>query len=380
MTSRLGSTAMLFALTWAATAHGGRVAGLVLAVVVAPRVLFVLIGGAVGDRAGARTVMLTCDAVMVVVAGTVALLADAIGTPIALLLIAGVLIGVCDAFYLPSSGSMPRRMVEPDQVGRAVALRQSGNHLVTAVGPLVGGALVAVGGLSLVAWADSGTFFVAFVVLLLVRPQFAPPYTAAHGRFLRDTVDGVRVTFRVPGLGVVLLLIAGAAGVMMPISSLLVPLLARDNAWGAGAAGIVVGALGAGTVLVTLWVARFGTHRRPGPVACAGCVVMAFGVTVLGLTSSMPVALAGAFVAGLGGGVFVTHLTPVLLSAAPESHLSRVQAMFSLVQSVSVLVTHTVLGHTAESLGAPRTTVLCALALTLGALAAFASPRVRNLR
>ncbi len=90
--------------------------------------------------------------------------------------------------------------------------------------------------------------------------------------------------------------------------------------------------------------------------------------------------MVGAFVAGLGGGAFVTHLTPVLLSAAPESHLSRVQAMFSLVQSVSVLVMHTVLGHTAEALGAPTTVVLCALALTLGALAALASQQVRHLR
>ncbi len=132
------------------------------------------------------------------------------------------------------------------------------------------------------AWADSGTFLVAFTVLLLVRPRFSPPDTTARGRFLRDTVDGVRVTFRVRGLGMVLLLIAGAAGVMMPINSLLVPLLARDNAWGADAAGIVVGALGAGTVLVTLWVARVDTHRRPGPVACGGCVVMALGVAASG--------------------------------------------------------------------------------------------------
>lgn len=380
LTSQIGSAAMLFALTWAATEHGGRIAGLVLAAVVAPRVLFLLVGGVVGDRAGARAVMLTCDAAMVGVAVTVAVLADAIGTPVALLLIAGVLTGVNDAFYLPSSGSMSRRMVEPEQVGRAVALRSGGKQLVTTFGAPVGGGLVAFGGLATAAWVDAGTFLVSLVVLALIRPRFTPPEPAATGQFLRDTVDGVRVTFRVPGLGMVLLLVAGAAGVVMPVNSLLVPLLARQNDWGAGAAGIVVGAFGFGTMVVMLLVARAGTHGRPGVLACGGCLVVAFGMAVVGLAPSLPAAVIAAFVAGIGGGVFLSHLTPMLLKAAPESHLARVQAMFSLAQSVAVLVMHTALGSTAQEIGASMTVVLCALVLTFGALTAFASRQIRHLR
>ncbi|WP_051399623.1 MFS transporter [Haloechinothrix halophila] len=380
LTSQLGSAAMFFALTWAATAHGGTAAGLVLSSIVAPSVLFVLVGGAVGDRAGARRVMLTCDAVMVIVAVAVAVTAGAIGTPVALLLIAGVLTGVNDAFYYPSSGSMPRRMVEPKHLGRAVALRQSGVHLVRTVGAPVGGALVAFGGLSFVAWVDAGTFLVAFTVLLLIRPRFTPPAPEVRRHIARETLDGVLVVFRTPGLGTVLLLIAAVAGVFLPVGSLLVPLLAREHTWGAHAAGILVGALGLGTVLVTLVVARVGTYRLPGLAASGACAVTGFGVAAIGVAPSLPVAVAGAFVAGAGVGTFVSHLAPVLLSAAPESHLARVQAVFSLIQSVSLLVMSAGLGAIAHALGPVATVGLCATVLTLCAVTGFASRQVRHLR
>ncbi|GAA5107414.1 hypothetical protein GCM10025762_12110 [Haloechinothrix salitolerans] len=371
---------MFFALTWAATAHGGRSAGLVLAAIVAPSVLFVLIGGAMGDRAGARRVMLTCDVVMVIVAVAVAVTADAIGAPVALLLVAGVLTGINDAFYTPSCGSMPRRMVEPEQVGRAVALRQSGVHLVRTVGAPVGGVLVALGGLSAAAWIDAGTFLVAFAVLLLIRPRFRPPDSEVRRHIVREAFDGVRVVLRTPGLGTALLLIAEVAGVFLPVSSLLVPLLAREHAWGAHAAGILVGVLGAGTVLVTLAVARVGTHRLPGFAAAVACAIAGLGVAVIGGAPSLPVAAAGAFVAGAGVGAFVSHLAPVLLSAAPESHLARVQALFSLTQSLSLLVMSASIGAIAHALGASATIALCAATLTLCAVTGLASRQIRHLR
>jgi hypothetical protein len=110
MASQVGDAALYFALAWAASARGGPAAGLVLSSIALPRTVLLLLGGAVGDRFGARRVMIIGDGIMLVVAAALAAASWTWGTPLALLLTAGLVIGTVDAFYLPSSGSMPRQL------------------------------------------------------------------------------------------------------------------------------------------------------------------------------------------------------------------------------------------------------------------------------
>ena len=107
--SLLGSQAMAFGMTWSAARWGGAFAALVLTAITLPRVALLLFGGALADRVGAWRVMITSDFVM---AGATVLLGStvlALGVRPWLLLMAALVIGTVDAFYLPSSGSLPRR-------------------------------------------------------------------------------------------------------------------------------------------------------------------------------------------------------------------------------------------------------------------------------
>jgi hypothetical protein len=49
---------------------------------------------------------------------------------------------------------------------------------------------------------------VVLVVLIMVRPRFTPP-SGPRRSVLRESADGIRVAIRTPGLGAVLLLVAG---------------------------------------------------------------------------------------------------------------------------------------------------------------------------
>ena len=77
--SHLGDAALYFGLGWAATAQGRVAAGLVLSASSLPRALLLLVGGAAGDRCDARRIMIAGDAVMLVVACSLAITAGAIG-------------------------------------------------------------------------------------------------------------------------------------------------------------------------------------------------------------------------------------------------------------------------------------------------------------
>jgi MFS family permease len=371
LVSQGGDAALRFALAWAASGIGGLAAGLVMSAVVFPRTLLMLIGGVVGDRVGARRVMITGDAVMLVIAVVLGAVAYRWGTPLLLLVTAALLVGLVDAFYLPSSGSMPRRLVEDEYVSRAVAWRQSGSQLVAMVGAPAGGAVVAVAGFAAAAWADAATFAVVLAVLVAIRPRYDMPDQAA--------ADGVRVALRTPGLGPALLLVAGAAGFIIPTTVLLVPLLARQSQWSATSAGLIVGAQGIGVIAATLVAARRGSSHRPGVAAAVGLVVTAAGQCVIAVAQQPWPAIAAAVLVGIGNGVFVCNLAPVMLGTAPRSHLARIQALLGLVQSAALLITANVLGAVAHAASASAAILCCAAVLTGCAVVALLTPTLRHL-
>ncbi|MGV9266485.1 MFS transporter [Kitasatospora sp. NPDC003701] len=384
----LGDAALHLALGWAAAAHGGGAAGLVLTAITLPRTALVLLGGAVADRFGARRVMLAGDAVMLAVTLALAAVSGGRGTPLWLLLSAAAVIGTVDAFYLPASGSMPRRLVGPGQLPRALALRQAGGQVAALLGAPLGGVLVAVGGLPGVALADAASFGVLLLVLLRVRvaePEGLQPAGSGEAErgparpgLLREAAAGVRLALRDPLLRAALLLTGVAAGALLPVVSLLAPLLARAHGWGAWSAGLLAGGQGAGVLAVAGLVSWRGALRRAGVGAAAGLCAASAGIAVLAWAADPVTATAGGVLAGAGSGLFACHLGPLVLGGAPATHLSRIQAVLTLVQSAALVLSTGLLGLLADAAGARWPTSLCALVTGAAGLAAWASTVLRR--
>ncbi|MFH9349196.1 MFS transporter [Kitasatospora sp. NPDC017646] len=373
----LGDAALGFALGWAASGYGGGAAGLVLTAVTVPRTALVLLGGAVADRFGARRVMLAGDAVML--AATVALalaVARGRGAPLWLLVAVAAVTGTVDAFHLPASGSMPRRLVPADRLPRALALRQAGGQSAVLLGAPLGGLLVAAGGLAGAAVADAVSFGVVLLVLLRVRPAEERP--GARVGLLGEAAAGVRLALGDPLLRAALLLTGAAAGALLPVVSLLGPLLARAHGWAAGTAGLVTGGQAAGVLAVAALVAWRGGLPRAGVGAATGLCTASTGIALLALSAGPAGAVAGSTVTGVGSGLFACHLGPLVLAGAPASHLSRIQALLTLVQSLALVLSTGLLGLVADATGAGLPTLLCALATGTVGLAGLATPALRR--
>ncbi|GGX58977.1 hypothetical protein GCM10010358_11460 [Streptomyces minutiscleroticus] len=380
LASLAGNAVFCFALGWAASEHGGAVAGLVLSAVSLPRVLLLLVGGAVSDRISARRVLIAGDAGMLVFSLVLAAVAHHLGAPPALLVAAGVAVGVADAFYLPASGSMPRRLVPREHLPRALSLRQVGGQVINTGGGPLGGVLVGLAGLAGAALVNAVTFALVLTVLTAVRPRYGAPPSPAASHLLKDAADGVRVAFSHPVLRPGLLLTGAAAGFLLPVLPLLLPLLARAEHWGAGTAGLVIGAQGVGMVAVTLAVVRRGPLGRPGLLAAGGLVVAGLGALGLGLAPGPAGATAAGLVVGIGNGVFSAHIAPLVLAETPESHLSRIQAVLVLVQSLALLLMNNVLGALAGFAGPVAAVVACAAVVTGIGLLGLASGPLRDNR
>lgn len=378
LVSLAGNAVFYFALGWAASEHGGAVAGLALSAITLPRVLLLLVGGAVGDRVSAYRVLITGDSVMLVLSLVLAAVSYHLGAPPLLLIAAGMTVGVIDAFYLPASGSMPRRLVAKEQLPRALSLRQVGAQVInTGAGP-VGGVLVGLAGLAGAAAVNAFTFAFTLVLLMIIRPRHQAPFSRRTTGFLKDAADGVRVAFVHPVLRPSLWLTAAAAGFLLPVLPLLLPLLAREEDWGAGAAGLVIGAQGAGMVAITLVVVRRGPIGPPGLLSACALVLAGAGVLALGLAPSGGGAVAAGLVIGVGNGIFSAHIAPLILSSAPESHLARIQSVLTLVQSLALLLMNNALGGLADARGVAVVVVSCGAMLVLVGPLGLASGPLRR--
>ncbi|GIJ07821.1 MFS transporter [Micromonospora andamanensis] len=380
--SLVGVQAMAFAMAWAAAGQGARFAALVPTAIVLPRVLLLVVGGAVADRFGAWPVLLVSDAAMIVV--TVAL-AVAVWSPLdprLPLLLAALAIGTVDAFQLPSSGSMPRRLVPPEALARALSARQLAGQFALFAGPPLGGLMLGLAGLAGAALSNTATALVMLAVLLAVRPAVGS--SPAAGRVslppVSAALDGLRVAWSVPVLRAALLVTAVAAGFLLPVGTLLVPLLARQRDWSPSATGAVVAAMALGTAAVAVVVLLRGASRRPGVLAAVGLLVAAGGVAGLGAGhAQLPAVLAGVVV-GVGSGCFATHVGPLVLAATPLTHLARVQAVLVLVQSLPLLVTTNALGLVVEVAHVAVVLHGCAGVLAATGLAALVVPALHRSR
>ncbi|WP_431726851.1 MFS transporter [Verrucosispora sp. TAA-831] len=381
--SLVGVQALAFAMAFVAAGYGGQFTALVLTAINLPRALLLMAGGAVADRVGPWRVMIISDAAMVVVTLSLALAAWSSTDPRLPLLLAALATGVVDAFHLPSSGSMPRRLVSPAALARAMSARQLAGQLALFAGPVLGGLLLAPVGLAGAALVNAATFAVMLSILVTLRrgrhrvPDAAPASDPASAPVWRAALDGLRVAAGHPALRPALLLTGAAAGFLLPVSSLLLPLLARERAWPGPLTGTVVAAVAAGTVVVAVAVLARGASSRPGATAVGGLLTAAAGTSAVAMGGTPIWSVAAAATVGVGSGLFATHVGPLILAAGPATHLARVQSVLVLVQSLPLLLTTALLGAVAEIAAAPTVLYGCAGALAASAVAALASPVLR---
>jgi MFS family permease len=345
--SLLGDLTMMFGIGWSASHYGGRTAGLVLLVAAAPRAALLLIGGAVGDRFGApRVLLLSCVSMflltLVLVPATMAA-----GEPVWLLLATALTVGVIDAFFLPSSRSMPRLLVPAEQVPRALASFQVTGVVFAVTGTAVGGFLVSWSGLAAAAGFDALTFAVMIVVLVVLRGTTAPHGAARTGMF-RSIVEGVKIAFGRPLTRALLITMTVAAGLLMPLDQLVLPLLARDHNWDAATAGLLVASRSLGVGVIALRILTRGAFQRPGLVAALGLLLAGVGLVGLASLNPLPLTIAAAVVSGIGVGTFTGHVLPLLMNSVEREYQSRLQSVVVLCQSLALVVMNPLLGTFAD--------------------------------
>ncbi len=375
--SATGDGVLYFALAWTASGVGPGAATAVLVAGLVPEVLLTLFGGAAADRWGARRTLIACTAAMAALI-VAFLAAGEWGVPLlSLLLVVAVSQGVVGAFHVPANGVLPRLFLADDDLARGLAVVGSVLSLARLAGPPLGAVVVAAFALHGALVVDLATFGVVLVVLLAIRPPRETSPGATDTTAWQDVMQGLRALRQVPGIGALLGSLALVAGGLLPLLVLGVPLLARDRGWVATDAGLIEASWIAGTLAVTVVVARCGTRDRALTPLYVGPALAAVGVIGLALAPVPWLGCAAAAAMGVGTSVYTTHFFPLYVLRSPAHMLARFQSVVVMVQMLVMLLGNLGLGSAIAHLGVTPALLAAATVCAAAAVPVVLSPTLR---
>jgi MFS family permease len=303
--------------------------GIAQMAMMAPAIAFMLLGGAVADRADCRRLLLRYHVLAALpplsLAGIVA--AGALGYPAVLAY--GIAMGTLGAFVVPARDSLLTRVVRSGRE-RAIAVTSAGQFIFQLGGIVVAG---------FAGWIGAPALLVGQAVLLgmgaLTVSRLAPaPAAAAHRHdesrlaAMRDGLREVVRSRRIYPVIVVMLAIGVFYGGAFAVT---LPLIVRDvYGGGSGELALVNTCFWVGTIASTLIQIRLGALRRPGRAVISAVAGGAVVLASMAVPGPLWVFALICLVWGVGAGVSLTQGRTIVQLEAPESHRARVLAIFQL--------------------------------------------------
>jgi len=298
----------------------GTAVGLLLLAASLPRLLSPLAGTA-ADRVDRRLVLAAGELGQGLVLAVAVIWLPALPVLLVVLLAKAAITTVAE----PAGQSAVPDLVGDEDLPAANALlggvRQAGEVL----GPLVGGLVVAVGGVRAGLAVDTLTFVVT-VPLLLRVPPLPPTPDVTEGAaeatgVLADAWSGLRYTLRHPVARalVVGFFLAGLAAA----DDVALPFLARGFGAGARGIGALYAAVGGGLIVGYVLVSR---RTATAGVFVIGAAVAAAGNLLTGVAPVLVAAVAFQILRGTGLAAFETALQTLLQRTVPRPYLGRVFA------------------------------------------------------
>ncbi|MFL6336179.1 MAG: MFS transporter [Pyrinomonadaceae bacterium] len=293
--SLFGSMMTFVALPWQVYRLTGSTlaSGMLGVVEFVPIFLMAFVGGALADSIDRRRMVRLTEALLAL--GTLLLVANSLlATPrVWVLFFCAALFAALNGLQRPSLEALLPRVVTPEQLPAALALRSLSGTVSMIVGPALGGLLVATAGPALTYSIDFVSFAASLAALWAMRA--VPPPAGAERPSLRSMSEGLRYARSRPELLGTYLIDINAMFFGMPMA--LFPAVAEG--FGGSTVGLLYAAPAAGALCVTLtsgWTKRVNRHGLCVVLAAAvwGLAIVGFGLAPALWAALLCLALAGA--------------------------------------------------------------------------------------
>ena len=329
--------------------------------------------GAVGDIVDRRKLLLITQAWMLVAAGVLGGLTIAgISGPWTLLWLTFAL-GLGATMNGPAWQAIMPELVPKSELPAAIALNSMGFNVARAVGPALGGLVVAAIGAG-AAFILNAISFVAVLIVLYLWKRAPEHSTTSTETVMAAMWAGMRYSRFAPTMHSVLLRSGTFVLSASAIWSLL-PLVAKEELHSESSGfGVLLGCLGLGSIIGALVIGRLRQLFSPEAIVTAAVIV--FGAANIALAYMQSFA-AVSFVLLAGGMAWMSvnaNLNTAAQTSVPAWVRARAMALYLLVFQGAMAIGSVIWGEVASRFGL-RTTLLAA-GITL-CIAAAATLRLR---
>jgi len=337
--------------------------GLVQAAVALPVFLVILPAGALADTVDRRQFLLITQGWMVLASGTLGILTlFHVVTPWVLLGFTFVL-GLGAVMNDPAWQAITPELVPPEQHAAAVAMNSAGFNVARAVGPALGGMVIAAAGSGTAFLLNALSFF--GVIVVLYRWKRAPAERIEPEALWDAVWSGIGYVRRSPLVQSVLIR-TGAFSIGAIALLALLPILARP--FGATGYGVLLGCFGMGALAGATILPRLRRRLSVDGVVATAIVVfaaMTFAAGRVQIFSQLCMVMGTAGAAWIG---ILACLNTAAQTMSPSWVRARALSMYLLVLQGGMAIGSTLWGALATRVGLPNTLLCSALALGAGLL------------
>jgi MFS family permease/quinol monooxygenase YgiN len=335
-----------------------------------PVVLVALPAGALADIVDRRRLLLFMQGWMVVAAGAMGVLALMGQMTPGRLLSLTFLLGIGTAMSNPAWQAITPELVPSSELPSAIALSGAGINIARAIGPALGGFIVAASGPWAVFFLNAISFIAIMVVLYRWQP--APRKSKLPSEDIVGAMrTGTRYLRHSPELQTVLI----RSGIFVICASALWALLAqqarRHLGLGSFGYGLLLGCIGFGAVVGAWLLPKIRERLSMNALVAAGTV--GFALTTISLAYVHEFAVL-AIALAVGGVAWIAVLSSLNVAAqivTPSWVRARVMAVYLLVFFGGLAGGSAVWGFAAARVGVSTALLFAAVGLLIGLLASW---------
>jgi MFS family permease len=338
--------------------------GLVQAAGAVPVFLVILPAGALADMVDRRRFLLLTQGWMVLASATLGILTLTSCVGPWVLLLFTFLLGLGAVMNDPAWQAITPELVPAKQHASAVALNSAGFNVARAVGPAMGGLIVAAVGCGTTFLLNAFSFL--GVILFLYRWKRPIEDRRKTQRVWSAIGDGFQYV-RESGLAKSVLLRTGTFSVAAVAMLALLPIIARP--YGARGYGVLLGCFGLGALLGALALPRLREKLSVDGVVVTAILIFAGMTFAAGRAEAFALLCVVMLVAGAAWIGILACLNVAAQTMCPAYVRARALSFYLLVLQGGMAVGATLWGALAKKIGVPDALGVAAVALALGVLA-----------
>ena len=337
---------------------------LVTAATTLPVFLVILPAGALADLVDRRRFLLITQGWMVGAAALLGVLTLLHVITPWILLGFTFLLGLGAVMNDPAWQAITQEIVSPPQHAPAVALNSVGFNVARAVGPALGGLVIAAAGSGLAFLLNAASFFgVIFFLYRWKRPSLEH---LATGNLSDALWTGIRYARTAPLVQCVLIR-TGAFSLAASSLPALLPLLARPH--GATGYGLLLGSFGLGALLGAALLPRMRQRLSVDGVVAFAILVFAAMTFAAGRVASFPLLSLVLFTSGTAWIGILACLNVAAQTMSPPYLRARALSMYLLVLQGGMALGSAAWGGLATKIGIPLTLLASAVSMVAGLFA-----------